>query len=579
MENSIDTAAAAPAGKTIFGHPRGLVVLFLAEMWERFSYYGMRALLVLYLTWHFLFERDFSLTLYGAYVALVYLGPLIGGYLADRYIGARKAVLFGAILLVGGHALMGLHGTPAKETLQVGGATYELQRATYDEAERRSIVVDGQALAVTEFRQPEMGSPIRVVSYESNGATQTLEGTIVRERDPLYEQILFAALALIVAGVGFLKGNISACVGALYPEGDRRRDAGFTIYYMGINLGAFASSLACAWLAAEYGWTYGFGAAAIGMLFGLIVFMAGQSWLEGKADPPAEADLKTPVFAGLNREHLVYLAGVGLFAASYGLLQVANIMSVAMHGVFAISSLALLVYMIVKLDRVERDRMIGLLILIVSSILFWALFDQGPSSLNLFAASHVDNSVAGWDFPAPVLQSANPLFIIIFAIPVALLWTWLGARKKEPNAFVKFAFAMVQIGAGFFVLNLGITMAGVDDAGNVGKVSVVFVLLMYLLHTTGELFLSPVGLSSVSKLSIKRLVGFMMGFWFFASSYANILAAMVAQATQVPEGAAAADSLAAYQGVYFLLGGAAVALGVVLFIASFWLRKLLHGVQ
>ena len=579
MEINIDAGAAPPAGKTVFGHPRGLIVLFLAEMWERFSYYGMRALLVLYLTWHFLYERDFSLTLYGAYVALVYLGPLIGGYLADRYIGARKAVLFGALLLVGGHALMSLHGTPAKETLQAGGAVYELQRATYDEAEHRAIVIDGQALAVTEFRQPEIGSPIRAVSFESNGATQTLEGTIVRVRDPLYEQILFAALALIVTGVGFLKGNISACVGALYQEDDRRRDAGFTVYYMGINLGAFASSLVCAWLAAEYGWAYGFGAAAIGMLFGLIVFMVGQSWLEGKADPPAEADLKTPVFAGLNREHLVYLAGVGLFAASYGLLQVAGIMSLAMHGVFAICSAALLAYMIIKLDRVERDRMIGLLILIMSSILFWALFDQGPSSLNLFAASHVDNSIAGWDFPAPVLQSANPLFIIIFAIPIALLWTWLGARKQEPNAFVKFAFAMVQIGAGFFVLNLGISMAGIDAAGNAGKVSVVFVLLMYLLHTTGELFLSPVGLSSVSKLSIKRLVGFMMGFWFFATSYANILAAAVAQATQVPEGAAAADSLAAYQGVYFLLGGAATALGVVLFVASFGLRKLLHGVQ
>jgi POT family proton-dependent oligopeptide transporter len=348
---------------------------------------------------------------------------------------------------------------------------------------------------------------------------------------------------------------------------------------MGINLGAFVSSLVCAWLAAEFGWAYGFGAAAVGMLFGLAVFVLGQGWLEGRADPPKEVDLKSPVIAGLNREQLVYFAGVGLFAASYGLLQVANIMSVAMHGVFALSSLALLIYMIVRLDAVERDRMIGLLILIVSSILFWALFDQGPSSLNLFAASHVNNSIGGWDFPAPVLQSANPLFIIIFAIPVAALWTWLGARRQEPNPFVKFGFAMVQIGAGFFVLNLGISLAGGGDASaeQVGQVSVIFVLLMYLLHTTGELFLSPVGLSSVSKLSIKRLVGFMMGFWFFASSYANIIAALVARATQVREGASAGESLAAYQGVYFLLGTSAVGLGVVLFVSSFWLRKLLHG--
>jgi proton-dependent oligopeptide transporter, POT family len=579
LENTIGATAVPETGKSVLGHPRGLLVLFVAEMWERFSYYGMRALLVLYLTWHFLFEREFALTLYGAYVALVYLGPLLGGYLADRFIGFRRAVFFGAILLVIGHGLMGLHGLPASESLRVGDQTYVFERATYDEAEKRNIIVDGAAVPVLTFQQPEKGSTTRTVTFERNGQTETLQGEIVRERSPFHEQILFLALSLIVAGVGFLKANISACVGALYQEGDRRRDAGFTIYYMGINLGAFAASLVCAWLAASYGWAYGFGAAAVGMLLGLIVFAIGKPWLDGKAEEPAGVDLKKPVFAGLNTETLVYLSGILMIAAAYGLLQIASLMSTAMHGVFAISSLALLIYMITKLERVERDRMIGLLILIVSSILFWTLFDQGPSSLNLFAAAHVDNSIGGWQFPAPVLQSANPLFIIIFAIPVALLWTWLGKRNSEPNAFVKFAFALVQIGAGFFVLNLGITLAGTDEAGNVGKVSVIFVLLMYLLHTTGELFLSPVGLSSVSKLSIKTLVGFMMGYWFFATSYANIIAAEVAKATQVPEGAPAAESIAAYQNVFAILGATSVGIGILLFLASFALRKLLHGVR
>lgn len=571
------TAPSEAARPTIMGHPRGLVILFLAEMWERFSYYGMRALLIFYLTWHFLFESDMALTLYGAYVALVYLGPLLGGYLADKYIGFRKGVIFGALLLVAGHGLMGLHGAPAKEVLTTDAAQYELTRATYDEARSRNIIIEGETYKLDSFVQPEKGSDERAVSYtDGSGVTQSLEGTLSTERSPFHSQILFIALALIVAGVGFLKPNISTCVGALYEQNDRRRDPGFTIYYMGINLGAFLSSLICPFLAAMYGWSAGFGAAAIGMLFGLLVFIWGQGWLEGRTEPPADADLKTPVFAGLNREWLVYLAGFAFVIAAYFLLQQATLTSYAMHVVFAVVSTGVVVYTLTRLDAEARDKMIGLFILIVSSVLFWTLFDQGPSSLNLFAAAHVDNSIGGWEFPAPILQSANPLFILIFAIPVAALWTWLGARGKEPNGFVKFGFAMVQIGLGFFVLNLGIQMAGIDDAGNVGKISVIFVLLMYLLHTTGELFLSPVGLSSVTKLSVPNLVGLMMGYWFLASSYANIIAAQVAQATQVREGASAAESLEAYNGVYLTLGGAAIGLGVVLFLLSPFLKKLLH---
>ena len=208
--------------------PRGLYVLFFAEMWERFSYYGMRALLIFYLTWHFLYDSDFSLTLYGAYVALVYLGPLLGGYLADKYIGFRKAVTFGAILLVLGHGLMGFHGPAAKESLVVAGESYALERPTYSETrDERTIEVNGAEFAVTGFVQPEIGSDERTVSYvDATGETIALEGTIVRERSPIHEIILFAALALIVAGVGFLKPNISTCVGALYEDGDRRRDFG-----------------------------------------------------------------------------------------------------------------------------------------------------------------------------------------------------------------------------------------------------------------------------------------------------------------------------------------------------------------
>lgn len=569
------TSTAEDSGKTILGHPRGLVVLFFAEMWERFSYYGMRALLILYLTWHFLFDSDFSLTLYGAYVALVYLGPLLGGYLADKYIGFRKAVTFGAVLLVIGHGLMGLHGEPADEKITIDGSAYELVRAEYDENRNRSIVYEGETLPLTRFEQPEKGSDIRTIEFTKDGSVQEMTGTVSVERSGPHELILFAALAFIVSGVGFLKPNISTCVGALYEENDRRRDPGFTIYYMGINLGSLLSSIFCALAAATFGWWAGFGLAALGMVAGLIVFVAGQGWLEGRAEPPADVDLKTPVFMGLNREWLVYGSGLIFTIVAFGLLQIANIMTLAMHGVFAITTTFIVVYMLVKLEAEARDKMIGLLILCISSVLFWALFDQGPSSLNLFAAAHVTNEIGGWEFPAPLLQSANPLFIIIFAPFIAALWTWLGKRNSDPNVFIKFGLAMVQIGAGFFVLNLGITTA-VEDADGTMRISVIFIVLMYLLHTTGEVFLSPVGLSAVTKLSVKTLVGFMMGYWFLASSYANVIAAQVARATQVPEGAPPAESLAAYSNVYFILGGSAVGLGLVLVLLSPFLKKLTH---
>ncbi|MFN3314180.1 MAG: oligopeptide:H+ symporter, partial [Hyphomonas sp.] len=317
---------------------------------------------------------------------------------------------------------------------------------------------------------------------------------------------------------------------------------------------------------------------AIGMLAGLVVFVLGQGWLEGRADPPAGVDLKTPVFAGLNREWLVYIAGIGFAGVCFILLQFSAFTSAAMYPVFGVVSLGIIIYMLARLDAEARNAMIGLMILSVSSVLFWTLFDQGPTSLNLFAASHVTNQIGDYEFPAPALQSANPFFIIYFAPVIALVWTWLGKRRWEPNSYVKFGFAMLQIGAGFFVLNIGIQSATPDASGML-RISVVFVLLMYLLHTTGEIFLSPVGLSAVTKMSAKQIVSFMMGYWFLAASFANVIAAQVAQATQVPEGAPPAESLAAYNAVYLQLGGAAVALGVVLLLLSPLLRRLTSHVE
>jgi len=590
--------AAPPVAFTMWKmreHPRGLYVLFFAEMWERFSYYGMRGILIFYLTWHFLFENAYSLTLYGAYVALVYLGPLLGGWLADRYIGFRKAVTFGAVLLVCGHGLMGFHGPPAQETLIVDDTVYTLERPEYSESRDRFILIGEETYPVLSFEQPEIGSDIRTVSYMAEGEMVSQTGRLERKRSQIHETILFAALALIVAGVGFLKPNISTCVGALYGQGDTRRDAGFTLYYVGINLGSFLAGSFCALAAAYIGWWAGFGLAAIGMLAGLIVLILGQGWLDGRAEPPADVDLKTPVFAGLNREWLVYLAGLGFAVVAFVLLQLANVrigiqmpfpgadettalVEFLMHILFVTVVLGIVIYMITRLEEEARNAMIGLLILTISTVLFWALFDQGPTSLNLFAAAHVNNEVGGAPFPAPVLQNVNPGTIMYVAPLVALLWSWLAKRGWEPNTFVKFGLGMVQIGAGFYLLNMGIQTATPDAEGAL-RISVLFIFGMYVLHTTGEIFLSPVGLSAVTKLAAPQIVGFMMGFWFLASSYANIIAAMIARATQVPEGAPAAESLAAYNAVYLQLGTAAVGLGALLIILSPFLVRLTRPVE
>lgn len=567
----------------IFGqmkdHPKGLTVLFAAEMWERFSYYGMRALLIFYLTWHFLIDRTMAYQTYAAYVALVYLAPLLGGYLADKYIGFRKAVTFGAVMLVAGHGLMSLHGAPAKEVLTVEGASYEITRShKMDQDKTRHIVIDGNKSLIEKFVQPRLESDERTITYAgANGQSQSLVGTLSVQQSALYKNILFLAMSLIVVGVGFLKPNISTCVGALYAQGDTRRDTGFTLYYMGINMGAALASIWCGYVAVRYGWGLGFGLAAIGMLIGLIVFLRGQHLLEGTAEPRDAALLKQPAIGPINYEWMVYLIGIAMTAVAYMLFQYVGIVEPLMHVTAAVVLTGIIIYMLTKLDKVERDRMIGLLVLVVSSVLFWTLFDQGPSTLNIFAADYVSESIGPVTVTAPQLQSLNPLFIVIFGMMFAALWTMLGKRGKEPNTFAKFGFAMIQIGLGFWVLKFGMNSMGIDADGNPGKVALIWVALMYFLHTTGELCLSPVGLSGVTRLSPGKIVGFMMGAWFLASSYANIVAGIIAKMTVVPEGTPPVEELAVYSSVFTKLGFAAVLLGIVLLLASPMLKKLSHG--
>jgi POT family proton-dependent oligopeptide transporter len=486
------------AAGTFLGHPKGLFVLFFAEMWERFSYYGMRALLIFYLTKHWLFSDGESGVIYGAYTALVYITPVLGGYLADKWLGQRKAVLYGAILLTFGHFIMGFEGD--------GG------------------------------------------------------------QDPASLNIFWLALAFIIVGSGFLKANISVIVGQLYPRTDVRRDGAYTIFYMGINLGAFLGSLLCGYLGETYGWAYGFGAAGFGMLLGLIVFIWGKPLLLGRGEAPDPAKLAAPVM-GIKLEWLLYIVGLIAVGVCWWMVQNQAIVGTLLGIAGAILVAYVIFTAVVKLPREDRDRIFAAMFLILGSILFWALFEQAGSSLNLFTDRYVDRA----GVPASVFQSLNAGYIVLLAPLFAMLWTWLGRRNMEPSAPAKFGLAMLQLGLGFLVLKWGAEAAGIGNA-----TPVLFIFLIYLLHTTGELCLSPVGLSAMNRLAPAHMASLIMGTWFFASATGNFAAGLIAAATGSERASGEGAGKTLVLDVYQTIGLWAIGFGVLVIVVSPLIKKLMH---
>ncbi|MGH8074168.1 MAG: peptide MFS transporter [Lysobacter sp.] len=486
--------ANAVEGKTFLGHPRGLFVLFFAEMWERFSYYGMRALLIFYLVEHWLYSDSEASLIYGAYTALVYITPVIGGYLADRYLGQRKAVQYGAVLLVIGHGLM---------------------------------------------------------AFEGNGG----------QSDPGIN-IFWLALAFIIMGVGFLKANISVIVGQLYPRTDIRRDPAYTIFYMGINLGAAGGSIIAGWLGQTYGWAWGFGAAGVGMLLGLIGFVWGRPTLLGKGESTDPERLERPMM-GIKFEWLLYLSGLIGVAIVWVLVQ-NQAMVGWLLGVFGAILIGYVLFTAVfKLPKQDRDRILAALYLIFGSILFWALFEQAGSSLNLFTDRSVDRNLLGWEVPASMFQSLNAIYIVLLGPVFAGLWTWLARRNMEPSAPAKFGLGIIQLGLGFLILVAG-TVTG-------QMTPVLFIFLIYLLHTMGELCLSPVGLSAMNRLAPSHMASLIMGLWFFASATGNFAAGLIAAATGA-EGAGP-DQVT---DVYSTVGWVAIGVGVVMLLIAPLIKRLMH---
>lgn len=513
----MNTVAAEP-DRSFFGHPRGLLICFTTEMWERFSFYGMKFLLLLYLTKYHLFSDAEGLSVLGGYAALVYATPVLGGLLADRYLGMRKAVVLGGILLVMGHLGMAFEGAPA-----------------------------------------------------------TREGDVIL-RDDGALQVFYLSLALIIVGVGFLKPNISTLVGRLYATDDPRRDGGFTIFYMGINLGAFSATLLCGYLGETYGWAYGFGAAGIGMSFGLCTFLWGQRHLQGLAEPRDMALLTVRMPWGLSREHSIYLGALIGALVIWQMLQFSRVVAATLN-LTALGVLAGLAwFLFARCNRVERDRMLVLIVLTISSVMFWSLFEQSAASMTLYADRVVNRQLFGIEWTAAQFGSLNSLFIFLCAPLFAWLWTFLGRRRMEPSTATKFALGIAQAGLGF-----GMLVVGASLPDELGKVAAVWLVLAYMLHTTGELCLSPVGLSAVTKLSVPSIVGLMMGAWFLAMAYSNFAAVQLSKLAQIEtlDGIVTdvGSALSSYTTLFSQLMWSGLIVAIILLALSPVLRKLSHGIQ
>ncbi|WP_232492604.1 peptide MFS transporter [Novosphingobium kaempferiae] len=476
------------------GHPRGLFVLFYAEMWERFSYYGMRALLILYLTKFWLFSDGPSNLIYGAYTSLVYITPVLGGYLADRWLGQRKAVLFGGIVLALGHLFMAYEGL------------------------------------------------------------QGVTDPAVKQADPAIN-VFWLALALIIVGSGFLKANISVIVGQLYKMTDTRRDAAYTIFYMGVNTGAALGTILVGYLGETIGWSYGFGLAGIGMVLGLIIFVVGRPALKGRGEPPKPL--------AKNNELMLYGIGAASVAVIWFLIQYVSVI----QSLLVVSGIAMLLYTLYeafKLPKEARERIFAILFLIALNPIFWGLFEQAGGSLSLYTDKFVDRG----GVPTSLFQSINPIYIVLFGPIFAGLWAYLGKKGLEPSAPAKFALALAQVGLGFLVFVWG---AGTGDPAVM--TSVVFVFLIYMLHTTGELCLSPVGLSAMTRLSPLHLGSFIMGAWFYMTAVGNFVAGKIGEATG---GESGTMDKALTLSIYSKIGWITIGVAVVVLLLSPIVRRWMH---
>lgn len=591
MEDASLEPGATPADvvhvETWFGHPRQLARLFTTEMWERFGYYGMRALLTLYLVQHFFFTDQTTNGLYGGFTALVYLTPVVGGLIADRILGAKGSVKFGALMMSAGYMILCFGGPTAQPFATIEGQRYEVV-VRDDGADKAQFVIDnGQELRI----KGNDDKTVSLLATDGGEARRIAEGGFVAgaDRNPLYTALLLLGLSLVTIGNGFFKPNISTIVGELYAKGDRRRDAGFTIFYMGINLGSLFSQILCPLLAVTVGWWAGFLLAAIGMIvsFCLIQFDGGKLGGYGEAPAGIPASRNLLVYVGaLLAVPLAWLLFTNLMntppphgdAGLIGYLAGLPIMGKILFGTFLIGVPAILIWSWKAGSRVEFQMMVAAMILITFNVVFWTLFEQAGSSLTLFADRNTDLSVFGlFSITAGQTQFFNAFFIVVLAPLFSIMWSKLAAKGLEPGIPIKFAIALMGVGAGFLLLVWGSSFAGADF-----RVALWWLAGLYLIHSAAELCISPVGLSMITKLSIARIVGMMMGVWFLSISVAQYVAGVVAQFASVETvGGQVTNlkvSLETYVGVFWTIGIVAMVIGVILLALSPLIKRWMHGV-
>jgi POT family proton-dependent oligopeptide transporter len=510
-------------GPTIFGHPKGLMTLFFTEMWERFSYYGMRALLILFMTTAVFegglgFDDKTSGAIYGLYTMGVYLLALPGGWLADRLFGLKQSVWYGGIIIALGHFTMALPGV------------------------------------VKLFSSSEV-EKVALSTFDTNS--------------------FFLGLILIVLGTGLLKPNISSIVGQLYPAGSSKRDAGFSIFYMGINIGGFIAPIICGTLA-TYDWHLGFGVAGLGMVFGLIQYKLTSNTLVGLGDKPlflSEAEKSGNKKLKINTSIILAVLAAVVAILFTGVIPIdVSAIAGASGTVIAIVAFGFLGYVIAfgGLDKADKNKVGVIAILFLFSAMFWSGFEQAGSTLNLFGERFTDRTVLGWEIPASYFQSINSLFIIIFAPFFGALWVWLGRRNLEPSSPLKFTFGLILLGVGFLIMYFAAKIAASGDLA-----APTWLIMTYMIHTFGELSLSPVGLSLVTKLAPKNYGGQMMGIWFLSVALGNLFAGLIAgEASGGSE-----EALAQMPDQYMLIVYTVMGSAILLFLLKPVIKKMMGEVH
>lgn len=486
-----------------FGHPKGLFILFMTEMWERFTFYGMRALLILFMTSQMNFGDSKANLTYGAYQAFVYTMPVWGGWLADKLIGQRISIMWGGIMMAIGNFTLAIPGDTA----------------------------------------------------------------------------FFLGLGMIIMGNGYFKPNISTMVGDLYAENDERRDSGFSIFYMGINVGATLGGLLCGYVGQTYSWHLGFALAGFFMLLGLMVFTKGQSTLGNIGLPPENTQMNRKVLSFLSLKNAILILSV-LMVPVFAFLLVNYKMINYIINPIGIIMLAYVIYFGFKEGKVAFGRLMVALVLIFFSMLFWAFYEQGGGSLNLYAARNVNMNFLGLHLSsAAVNNSINGAMVVLLSPVFGWLWVKLAKMNANPNSIVKFGLGLVLLGIGFYMF-----VVGAQTAEN-GMVNLFWFAMGYFFMTTGELCLSPIGLSAITKLSPPKMVGLMMGMWFLASAFGQYLAGIIGTLMAIPAESdtgvkmAATESLPIYTGIFSQITMVSVACGVLLLLISPILRKHMHGVK